>query len=348
MPEDYGDWYTELRLARLERRIKTVYAKAEKDVREDVKAYFERFAQRDEQQKKLLDAGEITKKEYKLWRMAQIGRGERLEALANRLAQRYTDANEEAAAYMNDDTPSIYAVNRNQIAYEIEVQAGEDVFHPDEMRTALGVDFILWDEATVQRLIKDDPDLMPFYPPKRAIDRGIDLEWGRKQINSTILSSILRGSSLKKIADELQERIKTMNRNSALRAARTAMTTAQNAGRQDGFIAAETLGIKVNKRWIATKDFRTRHDHGAADGQIVPAEKPFIVGGYEMMFPGDQSFGAPGSQIYNCRCRMRTVEKPGIEAEPRMMRVRGADGRNILVKEMTYTEWEAWVNERGG
>ena len=38
---------------------------------------------------------------------------------------------------------------------------------------------------------------------------------------------------------------------------------------------------------------------------------------------------------------MRTVEKEGIEAEPRMMRVRDpVTGRNVVVEEMTYQEWK--------
>jgi hypothetical protein len=37
---------------------------------------------------------------------------------------------------------------------------------------------------------------------------------------------------------------------------------------------------------------------------------------------------------------MRTVEKDGIEAEPRMMRVRNPNtGRNEVIKAATYTEW---------
>lgn len=61
------------------------------------------------------------------------------------------------------------------------------------------------------------------------------------------------------------------------------------------------------------------------------------------MFPGDKSINAPGHEIYNCRCTMRTVEKDGIEAEPRQMRVRNpVTGKNELVNEMTYSEWENW------
>ena len=42
--------------------------------------------------KEKLDAGEITEQQYKQWRLAQIGRGKRFEALRDKVAERYTDA----------------------------------------------------------------------------------------------------------------------------------------------------------------------------------------------------------------------------------------------------------------
>lgn len=139
----------------------------------------------------------------------------------------------------------------------------------------------------------------------------------------------------------MQTKIPAMTRDSAIRAARTATTNAENAGRQDGFIAAEEMGIQVKKRWVATKDMRTRHEHGMADGQVVPADQPFEVGGEKLMFPADTA-GSPWN-VYNCRCAMRTVEKEGIEAEPRKIRVRDpVTGKNVVVNDMTYSEWLKW------
>ena len=346
--DDYADERTEDTIARLENRIREIFSEAAGEMQETITEYFAKFEARDEAQRKLLEAGEITQEEYNLWRLAQIGRGERLEALKEKISQRVTDAHTSAVEYINDSAPSVYALNRNYAAYEIETDLGREVFTAGEMRTSLGIDFTLWDEHAVQRLIAQQPDLMPHYPEKKALNRGIDLAWGRKQITRTITAGILQGKSLKKLADDLQERIEKMDRESAIRTARTAMTTAQNAGRQDGYASAAKMGISVHKRWVATKDNRTRHDHKMADGQTVPYDEPFSVDGYPMLYPGDRSLGAPGKEIYNCRCRMRTVEKPGIEAEPRMMRVRGPDGRNVVVNEMTYTEWERWAQDRGG
>lgn len=327
---------TDKELAKLEKRIASVYKQARDDMQDQVTAYFESFAKRDEEIKGLIgtvvNGKEWTEQDYVQWRLAQIGRSERFEALRDKLAERMTKAYEVAISYVNDATPGIYSLNRNYAAYTIEQVAGD-------------VGFILWDEQTVKRLIVEQPDLMPYYPPKRAVKRGIDLAYGKKQITASVTSGILQGKSIKGLADDLQSRINTMNRDSAIRTARTSVTSAQNAGRQDSFAAAAKMGIKVRKRWIATKDNRTRHDHGIADGQTVDYDQPFDVGGYRLMFPGDPT--GPAHEIYNCRCTMRTVEKEGIEAEPRKMRVRDANGRNVLVNEMTYTEWKEWVQSRG-
>lgn len=175
---------------------------------------------------------------------------------------------------------------------------------------------------------------MPHYPPSRALNRGIDLAYGKDQITKNVTSGIIRGLSPGKIANELMTKLTEMNRTSAVRAARTGITTAENAGRLDSYIAAEKMGIKIKRRWVCTKDSRTRFSHGMADGQIVEGtKKPFIVGGYKMMFPGDKSMNAPGHEIYNCRCTTRTVEKDGIEAEPREMRVKNPEWEEAKAEE---------------
>ena len=137
-----------------------------------------------------------------------------------------------------------------------------------------------------------------------------------------------------------------MNENSAVRNARTAVTSAQNAGRQASYEHAAAMGISVRKRWVATLDKRTRDSHRHMDGKEVPYDQPFHTDlGSTMMYPGDRN-GLPGD-VYNCRCTVVSVEKPGIEAEPRMRRVRDpATGNNVVVKDMTYAEWEWWVKDR--
>lgn len=85
--------------------------------------------------------------------------------------------------------------------------------------------------------------------------------------------------------------------------ARTETIRAFNAGSQQHF---SDWGYG-KKEWLAANDKRTRHSHSAASGQVVDTDKPFKVGGYDMMYPGDASMGAPGSEFINCRCALLPV-----------------------------------------
>lgn len=329
MRPDKGYDLTEKELKALEKRIYDSYKEAYDGLTDIIKEYFTKFADRDEAEKARMDAGDITEEQYKQWRLAQIGRGKRFEALRDKVAERMTNANAAAVAYVNDATPGIYSLNRNFAAYTIEQVTGD-------------VGFDLWDEQTVKRLIVEQPELMPYYPPKRALKRGIDLAWGKKQITASVTSSILQGKSIKHMADDLQSRIVTMNRDSAIRTARTAVTGAQNAGRMDSYFAAEKMEIKCRKEWMATLDGRTRHSHAMLDGEVVDNDKKFSNG---CRFPGDPQ-GRP-EEIYNCRCTLVSVIE-GIDTSRGQRRVRNPEtGKNDLIENMTYAEWAGWKQKTG-
>lgn len=326
---DEGHRITDEELAELEKRIAAEYKKAAEELQARIDAYFERFEKRDAEQKAMIgtivNGKEYTEQDYKQWRLAQIGRGERFEALRDRLAERMTNVNEVAAAYINDTTPGIYSLNRNYAAYTIEKQVGADV------------GFDLWDEQTVKRLIVEQPDLMPYYPPERAVNRGIDLAYGKSQITKQITSGILQGESIKHLADRLQANIPDMNRTSAIRAARTAVTGAENAGRLDSYFAAEEMGIKLKKQWMSTLDGRTRHAHRLLDGQIQDNDKPFESELGDIMFPGDPN--AEPANVYNCRCTM-VADVEDVDTSDMKRRARTETGENEIIDYMTYSEWE--------
>lgn len=325
---DLGHKLTDKELAKLERRIAKLYREAGKELQATIDAYFEQFKKRDEEMKALIgtvqNGKEWTETDYKQWRLNQIGRGERYQAMRDKVAHRVTDANAVAVSYTNDATPGIYSLNRNYSAYTIERVAGN-------------VGFDLWDEQTVKRLIVEQPDLMPYYPPKRALKRGIDLAYGKKQITASVTSSILQGKSIKHMADDLQTRITTMSRDSAIRTARTAVTGAQNAGRMDSYAAAQKMGIKLKKEWLATLDARTRHSHAMLDGEQVAQDKKFSNG---CRFPGDPQ--GPPWEIYNCRCTLIAAVE-GVDTSTAQRRVRNADtGQTEVISNMTYAEWTGW------
>lgn len=322
---DLGQQMTDRELAALEKRIAKLYSEAGDELQETIDEYFKKFEKRDKEMRALIgtiqNGKEWTEQDYKQWRLAQIGRGKRFEAMRDKVARRATDANEVARAYINDATPGIYSLNRNYAAYTIEQVSGS-------------VGFDLWDEQTVKRLIKDQPELMPYYPPERALKRGIDLAWGKKQITASVTSSILQGKGIKGMADDLQRRITDMSRDSAIRTARTAVTGAQNAGRMDSYAAAGKMGIKLKKEWLATLDSRTRHSHAMLDGEQVEQDKKFSNG---CRFPGDPQ--GPPWEIYNCRCTL-IAAVDGVDTSSAQRRARNpVTGETEVVPNMTYQDW---------
>lgn len=121
------------------------------------------------------------------------------------------------------------------------------------------------------------------------------------------------GESVPKLAARVQETLSTTGterwENRAVVVARTAAIGALNAGRADAFEAvAEEIGEPLEKVWLATDDARTRPEHALADGQSVPVGSSFIVGGFELDFPGDPT--GPAHLTIQCRCSMLLVE-PG-------------------------------------
>ena len=91
----------------------------------------------------------------------------------------------------------------------------------------------------------------------------------------------------------LKERL-PLHRREAI--ARTETMHASNAGSFELYRHARV----PKKEWLATGDDRTRPSHAAANGQVVAVDSPFIVGGYQMMYPLDGSLGAPLEEIVNC------------------------------------------------
>ena len=233
------------------------------------------------------------------------------------------EANKVAAAYINDQTPGIYSLNANYTAYTIE-QSGS------------AVDFNLIQEQAVKRLIEEEPEL--FHRP--AIDTPLDTVWNQRKLTDSLTAGILMGESTRQIADRFQK-VTDMNRTSALRNARTAVTGAQNAGRQATYDRARAMGIEVDERWRSARDFRVRDSHRLMDGKPKDKDGYFHTPlGSIMRYPGDMQNGK-AADVYNCRCTTST--KDALEAEPTMMRARDpVTGRNEVVQDMTYQEWYEW------
>ena len=320
MKRDPAHEATDRILAALEKEMRREYRKAVRDTDAKLKDYLRRFEIKDQKWQQMVASGKKTEQEYKQWRLGQIAVGKRWETLRDKLAQEYHEANVIARSMVDGTRAQIYAENFNFATYELEMGA------------KVSTGFTLYNADAVNRIIRENPELLP-PPGKRmaaSIAAGKDVAWQAGQIQSVMTQAILQGESIPHIAQRIAETMGDKNHASTIRYARTAVTAAENAGREDAYRRAEEMGIDSVRMWQAVLDNRTRHEHRQLDGQQRPVGEPFEVDGEEIMFPGDPS--APGYLIWNCRCRTRAVVK-GLE--PMARKYRKIEG------DLTYEEWKA-------
>ena len=62
------------------------------------------------------------------------------------------------------------------------------------------------------------------------------------------------------------------------------------------------------KEWQTTIDGKERPSHNKADKQKVKIDEPFIINGYQMDFPMDDSYDAPLTEILGCRCSVKYIK----------------------------------------
>lgn len=203
------------------------------------------------------------------------------KAMLEETAKKLSSVNQTATAYLNKSIPDIYTLNYNAISGDA---------------AKVGVKFGLVDAHTVKKLIIDGDIKLP----AKKISVPKDMHWNTKQLNSAVLQGILQGDSMQKIAKRITP-IVDNNKNAAIRNARTMVTGAECAGRNDSYKELESRGIVLKKVWIATPDDRTRDSHLELDGEEVDVNEAFSNG---CMYPGDP--GGDPSEVYNCRCSIRT------------------------------------------
>ena len=202
--------------------------------------------------------------------------------------------------------------------------------------------FTVYDSATVTKLLHEHPELLP-----RKVVNGVkDRAWNRIKIANAITQGIIQGESVDQIAERLARELRSTNFNKMRMFARTAMTGAQNAGRQKQMEDAVEKGIDIKKQWIATLDDRTRDTHQHLDGQTVAVDESFHVmtktGEEKIRYPGDPN--AEPALVYNCRCTMKSVFEvtEGQKRTRRAYRWVNGHRESYLVQDMTYDEWKKW------
>nr|DAW67683.1 MAG TPA: minor capsid protein [Caudoviricetes sp.] len=309
---DYGHGWTDRRLAVMEKKIAKIYSETLEEAQARLNEILSTFAEEDKKRADMVKAGTLTQKKYVAWRQETLGKKKHLMDMIDTLADDFSNADKIAMKIVSGEALDVYALNANFAAYDIE------------RGTGMNLSWTLYDHSTVERMLRDDPDLLPI----PSVDIPLDKRWNKQHINAAITKGLLLGDPIDEIAKRLVT-VASMDYNAAVRSARTATTAAECAGRINTYKHAKAMGINLRQKWVATLDGRTRHAHRLLDGQMVEIGEKFEVDGYELEYPGDPS--APGYLIYNCRCTVVSVDKFHDQNAPRASKL----------GDLSYEDWKA-------
>ena len=239
------------------------------------------------------------------------------------------NTNTQASAYINSQTPEIYALNYNWI----NEQLAKDI-----------PDFV--SQHITAKEANEYGDLT-----KQTVSKPKDTKWNENNIKKSVIvgASLLLGANaiMKRSAKLTIEK----NRNSASMHNSGMGTDAENKARLDGMYRAEDMGNEMTKVWIATLDNRTRDSHAMLDGASVPLDDVFDNG---LERPRDPN-GDP-AEICNCRCSLKygVGQTTGKTRSARYGDVSGSykksssfkDTQSEEIANMSYGEWMKWRKTR--
>lgn len=294
----------------LQQKLQLTYADAIDGMTARIEESLKQFAKDNAQWQADVAAGKKDAKAYAAWRKDQALHNDQLKALKKALAQDLTAADKMAMAYVNQAPAGVYAEGMNFATYEIE--------HGAKANTS----FTLYNKNTVMELVANKPDLLP----QAAFDKAKDTAWNSRHVTAAVTQAVLQGQTVPQLAAAIAG-IAAMDQRAAMKAARTAITSAHSLGKLKGYERAAGMGIGVKKQWLAALDSRTRGSHRHLDGETVGLDEEFSNG---LKYPGDPD--GPGSEVYNCRCTLVPVID-GVEYDE-------VERANKLGK-MSYEEWKA-------
>ncbi len=262
---DRAHKWTDEELKRLEKRINSEYTKAYQEIRKEMADIMQKIS---------------TNPNMSLQqKMTAMNKYNRLENLSKQMAGVLHDTNKTAQGFITSSMQNVYKENYNFAAGQLG--------------------FSTLDNTAVRNILTKEVN--PF--TKLSIAGELDKQAIMRKLESELTTAILKGESIPNIAKRLKN-VSEGYLGDTIRIARTETTRVENSAKQNVGDEGKRLGFKMWKRWVATSDARTRPDHAAADGQEVPNDEPFDVGGELMMYPGDISYGASAWNVIQCRCTM--------------------------------------------
>lgn len=292
MDEDLGLKKERATYAETLEELKKIYGAAKVDLQAKLSSWEHAHKARVLKYKRQLDAGEITKADYEAWMRGQVFQREAWQKKVQQIEDLMTDADAEALRVINHGRIEVFAESANFHGYELEQGARADY------------GFGVYNQQTVRRLIREQPDLLPMPNPDDA-KKTENYAWYNRVVSEAVTQGILQGEDLSSIILRLMNETEDRGLVAMKRNARTAYGSAQNAGVMEGMRQARRLGIEEKKRWVSMLIPTTRDAHAKLHGTVLDLDEPFqsLLG--PIMQPGDPK--ASPANVYNCHCHVASV-----------------------------------------
>lgn len=325
---------TDDEIDRVQRHLAAFYIIAQRSITKKLKAFAATLKEADALYDNIGKAKTEAEKRsaesaYRLF-FAKLTKTPEYKELSKSVADEMTSVNQQAAKYINDNTPAVYAMNYNAVGQGLQKDLNGYSFQP--VTTAEAAQY-----GNVQ---------------KQTVDTKADKAWNAKTLVKSVIAGAVVGKAVDVIFGDTVRRIISNNRSSANRQASDMMTSAENLGRIDSMWRASDEGHSVKKRWIATHDNRTRDTHIEYDG--LPAMPLDYEYNYGLRKPRDPHCPIM-EEVCNCRCVInydtgfqRTSTRAAREGEVTGSYMRGSSfsgTRTVITPQMTYREWQRWRSQ---
>ena len=335
---DSAHFATDKEIERLQKRIRSIYAQAEKQVKTELQRWANSIK---ETADNLLQAIEDAKTDterraaenaYKQFFIREVKKDKSFVKASQNAARTLYNANVEAQRIINSRTTQVYVDNYNAIGRQAQRSLSGYKFQP----------------VTVSDAEKYGEITEP------TVDRQKDENWNAKNIAASVVSAAMLLCGVDKIVRNSANMTAKKNYDGGKRQASDTLTDAENKGRLDSMWRVYDEGFEnVKKEWVCIFDNRTRETHiEYNDLGAVELDYEYAPG---LQRPKDPHC-SDMSEVCNCRCALTT--NFGLsKGQTRAARVGEVTGSYKLpssfagteteqVPRMTYKEWMEWRKSR--
>lgn len=293
------DRYINALIKKAEDEIEILFSRRLKQIKQEIEEMFSKYQSDDV---------------YVTW--TEFNKYNRLNKELNRIAQMLTQDYREVAKIIKQSQQNAY-IEKFMMSLFLY-----------EMASQTPMQFDVPTQAIIQKAIEQPIELIQLVPTLERHRNNV-----LKKIRIEITKGIVNGKGYTHIAKALRDDL-GMSKAQAQRVARTEAGRAMSQAGLDSAKVAKDNGLSMHKRWLATKDTRTRHSHRHLDGQSLRLHEVFHSSGCTAQAPKLFKGAASAKENINCRCKLLYyIDEDEL---PTVMRTK-EDG---VIPFTTYRDWE--------